>query len=210
MQRRHMEDIVGEKYLISNVENDEFKYSKAYKEAGLKFKPIKSKFENRKYQTIDLRFVKGDLTVLIETKDNFADVEDKAEDQLSAYVEYEKGLNNNNIIAILANTTQGVNSKDVKVWRGTVSDRDLLPKETVLKSIEEYEHFYTTKTNNKEEVTQNTYALNELLNAEGIKEKLRSQFVGTCLLVLKNTKANLTSKDMNTDQQRYEYRYDSW
>ena len=199
MQRRHMEDIVGEKYLISNVENDEFKYSKAYKEAGLKFKPIKSKFENRKYQTIDLRFVKGDLTVLIETKDNFADVEDKAEDQLSAYVEYEKGLNNNNIIAILANTTQGVNSKDVKVWRGTVSDRDLLPKETVLKSIEEYEHFYTTKTNNKEEVTQNTYALNELLNAEGIKEKLRSQFVGTCLLVLKNTKANLTSKDMNTD-----------
>ncbi|MFM9597066.1 hypothetical protein ACKI1O_47840, partial [Streptomyces scabiei] len=81
----------------------------------------------------------------------------------------------------------------------TVSDRDLLPKETVLKSIEEYEHFYTTKTNNKEEVTQNTYALNELLNAEGIKEKLRSQFVGTCLLVLKNTKAKLTSKDMNTD-----------
>ena len=33
---------------------------------------------------------------------------------------------------------------------------------------------------------QNTYKLNELLHKHGIKEKIRSQFVGTCLLSLKN------------------------
>lgn len=194
-----MENIVGGKYLTSNVENDEFNYRKAYRDKALDFKPIKAKKENRNYEQIDLRFVKGNLTVLIETKEKFSDVEESAEEQLSAYVTYEKGLNNNNIIAILANTTKGVESNDIKVWRGTVSDRDLLEDEKALKSIDEYEKYYTARTNNKAEVVKNTYALNELLNSYGIKEKLRSQFVGTCLLVLKNTKARLISKDMNTN-----------
>jgi len=35
-------------------------------------------------------------------------------------------------------------------------------------------------------VMANTYRLNELLHLHGISEKLRSQFVGTCLLALKN------------------------
>ena len=42
------------------------------------------------------------------------------------------------------------------------------------------------KTGIKEEVMKNTYELNELLSTYWIKESLRSQFVGTCLLALKN------------------------
>lgn len=67
-----------------------------------------------------------------------------------------------------------------------VSDADFLPNETALRSIDEYVDFYTSKVNNKEQVMQNTYKLNELLHKHGISEKLRSQFVGTCLLALKN------------------------
>lgn len=39
--------------------------------------------------------------------------------------------------------------------------------------------------------------LNELLHEEGINEKIRSQFVGTCLLSLKN---NLKYEDLRTRQ----------
>ncbi len=45
--------------------------------------------------------------------------------------------------------------------------------------------FFGTK-NDKLVIIQSTYALNELLHGYGINEKIRSQFVGTCLLALKN------------------------
>lgn len=61
-----------------------------------------------------------------------------------------------------------------------------MTKEAALRSMDEYIDFYTSKINNKEKVMQNTYKLNELLHRHSILEKLRSQFVGTCLLELKN------------------------
>ena len=117
--------------------------------------------------------------MLIETKQNFTKAD---EEQLSAYVEYEKALTGNKTVAILANTV----NDNVKVWRGVVSDSDFMPKETALRSMDEYVDFYTSKINDKEKVMQNTYKLNELLHRHSIPEKLRSQFVGTCLLALKN------------------------
>ena len=45
---------------------------------------------------------------------------------------------------------------------------------------------YFWHKNDKLKIIQNTYDLNELLHKYGIKEKIRSQFVGTCLLALKN------------------------
>ncbi len=91
-------------------------------------------------------------------------------------------LTGNKTVAILANTI----NDNIKVWRGVVSDSDLMPKETALRTMEEYVDFYTSKINDKEKVMQNTYKLNELLHRHSIPEKLRSQFVGTCLLALKN------------------------
>lgn len=117
--------------------------------------------------------------MLIETKQNFTKAD---EEQLSAYVEYEKALTGNKTVAILANTT----NNEIKVWRGVVSDSDWMQKETALRTMGEYVDFYTSKINDKEKVMQNTYKLNELLHRHSIPEKLRSQFVGTCLLALKN------------------------
>lgn len=172
---------VGRDYLTSNIENDEFSYPKAYSSVSLTFTPIRNR-AGRAFEKIDIRFIKDNITVLIETKQNFYTNIDDAKEQLSAYVEYEKALTGNKIVAILANTTDN----DVLVWRGVVSEGDFMPKETALRTMDEYVDFYTSKINNKEKVMQNTYKLNELLHRHSIPEKLRSQFVGTCLLALKN------------------------
>ena len=169
---------VGREYLTSNIENDEYSYPKAFAAQSLTFNPIRNK-TGRAFEKLDIRFVKDNVTVLIETKQNFTVAD---EEQLSAYVEYEKALTGNKIIAILANTA----NDNVKVWRGVISDGDLMPKETALRTMDEYVDFYTSKINDKEKVMQNTYKLNEMLHRHSIPEKLRSQFVGTCLLALKN------------------------
>lgn len=169
---------VGREYLTSNIENDEFSYPKAFSAASLTFNPIRNRI-GRAFEKLDIRFVKDNVTVLIETKQNFTVAD---EEQLSAYVEYEKALTGNKTVAILANTI----NDNIKVWRGVVSDSDLMPKETALRIMDEYVDFYTSKINDKEKVMQNTYKLNELLHRHSIPEKLRSQFVGTCLLALKN------------------------
>ncbi len=178
MIRADMISIIGRQYLTSNIENDEYSYPKAFSNAALPFSPI-TNVKGRKFEKLDIRFVKDGVTVLVETKQNFVKAD---EEQLSAYVEYEKALTGNKTVAILANTT----NDNVKVWRGVVSDGDFMPKETALRTMDEYIDFYTSKINDKEKVMQNTYKLNELLHRHSIPEKLRSQFVGTCLLALKN------------------------
>ena len=178
MIRADMISTVGRAYLTSNIENDEYSYPKAFSAASLTFAPIQNS-AGRRFEKLDIRFVKDNISVLIETKQNFTAAD---EEQLSAYVEYEKALTGNKIIAILANTI----NDNVKVWRGVISDGDLMSKETALRTMDEYVDFYTSKINDKEKVMQNTYKLNEMLHRHSIPEKLRSQFVGTCLLALKN------------------------
>lgn len=181
MDRVSIINTVGNSYLTANIENGEYSYPKIFKKMSIPFSPI-SDSKGRKYEKLDIRIVKDGVSVLIETKQDFKKDLEKAKAQLSAYVEYEKQISTNKIIAILANT----NNDDIMVWRGVVSDADYLPYETVLKTIDEYIDFYTPKVNDKEQVMQNTYKLNELLHKHGIPEKIRSQFVGTCLLALKN------------------------
>ena len=178
MIRTDIISVIGREYLTSNIENDEYSYPKAFSAAALTFAPI-TNANGRKFEKLDIRFVKDGVTVLIETKQNFVKAD---EEQLSAYVEYEKALTGNKTIAILANTA----NDNIKVWRGVISDGDFMPKETALRTMDEYVDFYTSKINDKEKVMQNTYKLNELLHRHSVPEKLRSQYVGTCLLALKN------------------------
>lgn len=87
------------------------------------------------------------------------------------------------IICILANT----NNDKIKVWKSSVDDEHLLKDETALQSMKHYvELFKDNKSNKRETVLKNTYALNELLHKKDIDEKLRSQFVGTSLLYIKD------------------------
>ena len=181
MKRAVIIQTIGCDYLSSNIESDEFSYPKAYAKAHKNFEKVKK----GRHQQLDIRFVDNDekFAVLVETKQNFDKTYDSAVTQLSAYVSYEKALTGYSVIAILANT----NDDRIVVWKDEVSDENLLPKEVVLRSFEEYRTLIKPKTkNNREEVMRNTYQLNELLHKYGIVENLRSQFVGTCLLALKH------------------------
>lgn len=192
---------IGRKYLTTNIENDEFSYQQAF---GDKWKNIdKNIFKSTKKDTIhtklDIRFVDkiNKISILVETKDNSKNWNEKeVEEQLSAYVKAEKLLTNNRIIAIIA-TQQ---DKAIKVYWGSdivIDDSHKLSNQYSIKSFSEYADLYLAKENNKEQVIKSTYELNKLLHKYGINEKIRSQFVGTCLLALKY---NIAYQGLQTPQ----------
>lgn len=162
---------VGQQYLTSNIENNEFSYAQVIERTlSGHYKP-------------DIRFYdpENKLAVLIETKPRF---KARDEEQLFVYVSLEKEYAiARNIIAILANTA---NNK-IKVWKCCLEEEAELLNDTKLKTIEEYADYFKAKNvNDKSAVLENTSLLNKKLHDNGIPENLRSQFVGTCLLALKN------------------------
>lgn len=180
MDRITMIRTVGLDFLTSNIENGEFSYSQVLG------RPLSGHFK------LDIRFYdkESKTAVLIETKQRFKD-DDKA--QLFAYVALEQEYNiADNIVAILANTS---NDK-IQVWKIAKGKEAELLSDKKLKTIAEYvEYFKPQNINDKSAVLENTAELNRKLHDNGIKEKIRSQFVGTCLLALKN---GLTYKGNST------------
>lgn len=81
------------------------------------------------------------------------------EQKIAAYVEYEKRLTGNKIIAMVANTT----SDHITVWKSrsrmTASSRAEMPSAQCRNTVAMFD---AKHTNNKEEVMRNTYQLNEL------------------------------------------------
>ena len=173
-----MIDRIGKEYLTTNIEAGEYSY---VQEAGSKEKLEKAVGHAVKHFKLDIRFENNSVAVLIETKQSFTKVDEK---QLAEYVEEERALHKGiKIIAILANT----NNDKIKVWRYSVDDSHLLKEETVLDTMEHYvKLFDTARQNDKERVMKNTYDLNELLHKKDIDTNLRSQFVGTTLLYIKD------------------------
>lgn len=171
MERIKMIKTVGLNYLTSNIENGEFSYAQVLE------RPLAGHFK------LDIRFYDNEskTAVLIETKKRFKE-DDKA--QLFAYVTLEQEYNiADNIVAILANTS---NDK-IQVWKIAKGKEAELLNDKKLKTIVEYvEYFKPQNINDKSAVLENTAELNRKLHDNGIKEKIRSQFVGTCLLTLKN------------------------
>lgn len=178
VNRHEMIDRIGKEYLTANIEAGEYSY---VHEAGSKEKLEKAVGHAVKHFKLDIRFENNSVAVLIETKQSFTKADEK---QLAEYVEEERALHKGiKIIAILANT----NNDKIKVWRYFVDDSHLLKEETVLDTMEHYvKLFDTARQNDKERVMKNTYDLNELLHKKDIDEKLRSQFVGTTLLYIKD------------------------
>jgi len=171
MDRITMIRTVGLDFLTSNIENGEFSYSQVLE------RPLSGHFK------LDIRFYdkESKTAVLIETKQRFKE-DDKA--QLFAYVALEQEYNiAENIVAILANT---LNDK-IQVWQIAKGKEAELLSDKKLKTIAEYaEYFKPQNINDKSAVLENTAELNRKLHDNGIAESLRSQFVGTCLLALKN------------------------
>lgn len=185
MNRVTIIQVIGDVYLSSNIENGEFSYPKAFRQIGKDFSSVKqTNSRGRAYEKLDIRFVdnQAKVAVLVETKPNY-DREPDAETQLAAYVAYEKILTGYSVIGILANTQDD----RVKVWKDSIASNTALSDHFALKSFAEYRTLLRPPhRNDKEQVMRNTYALNEILHGYGISEKLRSQFVGTCILALKN------------------------
>ena len=181
MERIDMINYIGREYLTQNIENGEFSYQQVLDEKIVG------------HYKLDLRFYdsKNKVAVLIETKKRFQVKKDKK--QLFDYVELEHKLSSQTkIIAILANTSNDI----IKVWK--IDDYEEELEDTKLKSMLEYvEYFKPQNINDKTIVLENTAKLNRMLLDNGIPEKLRSQFVGTCLLALKE---GLKYKELTTSQ----------
>lgn len=176
---------IGRKYLKSNIENDEFSYKKGLESVGKNYLDYLSEDAKRMYKDLDIRFENDKLSILVETKQNLSGIDLKnGIIQLQNYINFERELNNNQIVAILAST----NKDEIYVWyniNDAISLDNYQKNERTIKSFEEYYDIYYGTTNDKLTLIQNTYSLNELLHKYGINEKIRSQFVGTCLLALK-------------------------
>ena len=180
MQRDDIVNRIGNKFRTSNIEGGEFSYVQA---ANSKENLVNLLGYNPDHFKVDIRFEnkERDVVVLIETKQNFVDAD---KEQLRQYVDEEKVLfKTKKIIAILANT----NNDKLKIWKNKISEETLLQNENVIDTMEYYTSlFNASKQNDREKVLKNTYALNELLHKKDISEKLRSQFVGTSLLYIKD------------------------
>lgn len=183
VERIDIIDTLGRQYLRANIENGEFSYQQVLER------------QLQGHYKLDLRFTdeSENHAVLIETKRRFNLISDK--EQLFAYVALEQELNPNvNIIAILANTA----NDNIKVWKVSNSDDIEELDDSVLKDFEEYiQMFIPQNINDRNAVLENTSQLNKILHDNGIPEKLRSQFVGTCLLALKE---RLIYKGLSTEQ----------
>lgn len=178
MDRTAMINTVGICFHTANIEGGEYIY---VKEAGSREELEKKMSRPVSHYKLDIRFEKDDVVLLVETKQNFVDGDEK---QLAEYVAEERLLHyGKKIIAMLANT----NNNKIKVWKSEVKDSNLLVDETVLDTMEHYvKLFDANKQNDREKVLKNTYDLNESLHKLDIDEKLRSQFVGTTLLYIKD------------------------
>lgn len=178
MTRHDMIERIGKQYLTANIEGGEYSY---VQEAGSKSALEKAVGHPITHFKLDIRFEKGEIVILVETKQIFKKTD---ESQLAEYLEEERALHKSKkIICILANT----NNDKIKVWKSFVEDKFVLSDESVLDTMEHYEKLFdVSKQNDREKVLKNTYDLNELLHKMDIDERLRSQFVGTTLLYLKN------------------------
>lgn len=186
MNRIDIINRIGDKYHVGNTESGEFSYVQALKSVGKDIKDYQKGKTGTKHKFLDIRFENDRLVVLVETKNKFSKWDKKKiQGQLQDYVRYEKAYSNKKIVAILAET----DGNDVWVWYGQsviIDDEHKCLDESVLKSFEEYENICFGKVNDKIRVVDSIKTLNEKLHTDGINEKLRSQFVGTCLLALKN------------------------
>ena len=191
MTRHDMIERIGKQYLTANIEGGEYSY---VQEAGSKSALEKAVGRPITHFKLDIRFEKGDIVVLVETKQSFKSTD---EAQLAEYVEEERALHKNKkIICMLANT----NNDEIKVWKSFVDDKFVLSDESVLDTMEHYEKIFDmSKQNDREKVLKNTYDLNELLHKMDIDERLRSQFVGTTLLYLKNLVEKFEVKKINEE-----------
>ena len=200
MTRQQIIDTIGADFLVSNIENDEYSYPQALNDIGKDYKKFLVGHSKKAHKFVDLKFESDKLVVLVETKKTLTkkSIADGM-GQLEQYRAYEAQLApTKKVIAILAAT----HTNDVMVWQDTsclIDKAHVDSTEKAIRPMEDYVNLHFGTKNNRVAVVQSTYALNELLHGYGIWEKIRGQFVGTCLLALKQ---GLAYKGLTTAQIR--------
>ena len=127
MLRHDMVETVGKEFLTSNIEAGEYSYVQA---AGGKAQLEAKVGHPVSHFKLDIRFEMEDVVVLIETKQNYDDDDEK---QLREYLEEERAIHpGKKAICILANT----NNDKIKVWKSFVDDEHILKDEAMLDRIE--------------------------------------------------------------------------
>lgn len=186
--------VIGREYRTYTTasEHGEFLYKNEFLKQGkdwdqIKIKNLHEKKKESYYSDLDIRFVnkKRKLTICVETKVNYKKSKvafEKARDQLAAYMQYEAIYSGNKVIGILASTVDN----EVIIYEDIVSELSKMPIDTIVSMKELEGILYPKFVNKKQDVLTSTYKLNEVLHGYGIKENIRGQFVGTCLLALKN------------------------
>lgn len=194
MTRHEIIETIGAEYHVSNIENGEFSYLQEFQRCSKDFNAVKVE----SFQYVDIRFIDSlsRVVVLVETKPNFDYDFGRNKRQLDAYMMYEHELTGFSVIGILANTNSG--DTRIRVWKNRVTDETYLEEQTSLVPFSDYRNIIRpARINDKERVIRSTYRLNEDLRGLSIAEPLRSQFVGTCVLALKN---NLAYEGLSTAQ----------
>lgn len=186
MKRFDIIQKIGNQYHVGNTETGEFSYVQALASVGKNIKDYQKGDTQENHQFLDIRFENERLVILVECKNKFSRWnKEKIQKQLQDYVRYEKALSDKRIVAILAETE----GDEVWVWYGQsviIDDEHKKLNEVSIKNFEEYENLCFGKVNDKIKVVDSIKILNEKLRSDGVNEKLRSQFVGTCLLALNN------------------------
>lgn len=186
MNRYEIVQRIGNEFHIGNTETGEFSYVQALNSVGKDIRDYQKGDTGKNHQYLDLRFENDRLVILVECKNNFSRwKKESIHKQLQDYVRYEKAYSDKKIVAILAET----DGDEIWVWYGQsviIDEKHRKKEETTLKTFAEYENLLFGKVNDKIKVVDSIKVLNEKLHSDGINEKLRSQFVGTCLLALKN------------------------
>ena len=194
MKRHDIINKIGDRYHVGNLETGEFSYVKALKSVGKDIRDYQKATSGGQHQYLDIRFENDRLVILVECKNKFSRWDkNKIQGQLQDYVRFEKAYSDKKIVAILAETE----GDDIWVWYGQsviIDDEHKITTETTFRTFEEYEYMYFGRVNDKIKIVDSIKQLNEKLHSDGITEKLRSQFVGTCLLALKN---GLVYKNVN-------------
>lgn len=188
---------IGKNYFTSNLEEiTEFSYI----QAGIDLKDIPKNEQGKQNYQLDIRFEDkiNQLSVLVETVNKHPSKNDiilHEKKLLEGYCLLETRINpQNNIILILSRC----DNDDIKVWKKEIGhDIETLP-DTVIKTIKDYvKYFETVYINDEIKIKTSVLELNELLHKNSISEDIRGQFVGTCLLALKDK--NFRYKEKETD-----------
>ena len=170
---------IGNQYHVGNTETGEFSYVQALASVGKNIKDYQKGDTQENHQFLDIRFENERLVILVECKNKFSRWnKGKIQKQLQDYVRYEKAHSDKRIVAILAETE----GDEVWVWYGQsviIDDSHKKSDQVNIKTFEEYENLCFGKVNDKIKVVDSIKVLNEKLRADGVNEKLRSQFVGT-------------------------------